>query len=190
MSLSDKLSAAKLVSTDVTVCLDPDVLFEYEKRIDNVTEEKKALKESESDARLAKKPDTSKLDDAQKALEEYQATFTQASAKFKVTAMPVAEYVALKVQILDEETETNSEDKQLELVKAVLRASAKYVEDDGKESAVTDAQWEKIFAKVPYSEFDQFRQAVAVVNNRSFGSAVDLLKGMYAATQSLGETSE
>lgn len=185
MSFSEKLGNAKLVSSDVSVCLDPEVYVEYSNRL-TVLQEAIADSENAKDKRLAKSSDTEAVAAARKALEEYTPTYEGVSVTLKVTALPAGELVALRAEHLGEDSDETS---QLGFVKAVLQKSAKYVEG-GKESSLTEAQWSKLFDTIPFGEWSTLREAVGVVNDQKFGSNYELLKGLSEATLNSGETSK
>lgn len=171
MSFTDKIANAKLAEDTVHLCLDPNVLVEYNKLV-QASEAAQVDAATDTDKRLSHNPSAKALEEANKALAEYLPVFEAVSVELKITALNVGDMASLRARIL---TEDGGEAERVEFVKEVLRKSAKYVED-GKETSLTDAQWDKLFDNIEYGQWEMLSVFIESLNGQHYGSVAESLK--------------
>lgn len=164
MSFDDKLKSANLPHTIVTLCIDSDIAYEYQKAFSRYSKARKEEMES-TDQRLATGP-TLAVTEAELALEEAEKKVKTASLEFKLTALPFETYNELLVKYPPREDnlmDARAGYDMLAFPIAAVELTAVYLEN-GKEEKLDATQWAALRKSLPDGEWDTMIGALDTVN--------------------------
>ena len=167
--LDDQLDDWDYPTKDVPICLKPDLIRERDQAMSEL--DTATRRERESTQMV---PDKTPVKEARARVEALEQQIREKSVTIRITGVDRHTYASYFLLAPPRQGKRETYDPT-KFFMAVARKTGKHVGKDGKLRDISDAQWDRIDAKIDDGTHDRIAEAVLEVNRTVGGSNIDFL---------------